>query len=81
MNDLNEILQSHIKDTQDFQRKAIEKLSSIETHNQYTHERLDKVEVVTEDYKRHKNYLYGAMIVISSIFAFIVDWIKDLFHK
>ncbi len=77
MNDLQDILQSHIKESREHQNKVIEKLSAIETHNQYTHERLDRVEAISDDYKKHKNRLYGAIVVLSSIFGFIASWIKE----
>lgn len=81
MTDINEILQSHIKDTQAFQSKAIEKLSAIETHNKYTHERLDKVEAIGKDYEKNKNLVWGGIVSLSAIFGAVWNWIYDLFHK
>jgi hypothetical protein len=72
MSELKELLQEHIKDNQAFQKNAIEKLSAIETHNKYTHERLDKIEIVGDDYKKHKNIIYGTIVSLSAVWGFFI---------
>ena len=78
MKDLQEILISHIEKSNKFQDEAIKKLSAIETHHQYTHDRLDKVEATGEDYKKHKNIIYGTIVSLSVVWGFFVWLFKKL---
>ena len=80
MNDINEILLRHIEKTNKFHDEAIQKLSSIETHQAYTRSELNKCTDVCDDYKKNKNIIYGMMTILSAIGGFFIWLYSQLKH-